>query len=109
LSSRLKLTQPAMLRIFPYFFLVIMTLFVVVPTADQLWGKAVCKIATVNNGMAEEEVKVGKEVAHIFYVSELIKPGGFIAKKVKKSLFPANDTLVSELFALLPEMPPDAC
>jgi hypothetical protein len=96
-----------MLRIFPYIFLVIMTLFTVVPTVDQVWGKQICKIVTVGSGMAEEEIKVSKENEIHYFSYDLVNPGDTDLKKGKKSTFFDHDTPISQLFVLLPDLPPE--
>ena len=95
-----------MLRIFPYIFIVIMTAFTVVPTVDQVWGNRVCKIITVGSGMAEEEIKEVKEL-HI-YSYDLVAMDDAGGTEPENTPFFHYETLLSQLFVLLPELPPEA-
>ena len=95
---------------FSYFFLVMMTLNLAIPLVEQLRGENVSALTEVVSEDADEEGKTEKEKEKesiSFSGDQVIHLGAFDLEKFKKSLFPRYDFPVSELFASLPELPPE--
>lgn len=95
---------------FSYFFLVMMTLNLAIPLVEQLRGENVCALTEVVSEDADEEGKTEKEKEKesiSFSGDQVIHLGAYDLEKFKKSLFPRYDFPVSELFASLPELPPE--
>ncbi len=97
-----------------YFFLVIMTLNLAIPLVERLHGRDMYELTEVGSddtdekGKTENEKEKEKEKESIsFSYDHLIHLDAHILEKFKKSLFPKNDIPVSELFAFLPELPPE--
>lgn len=106
-----------MKRIFPFFFLFIMSLNVAVPLVEQLLGVDSCALTEVgtknfdekDNSEKEEGKEKEKEKESFTFLDHSgSKSGAFDLKKSKKSLFPKNDHPDSQLYASLPELPPEA-
>ena len=97
---------------FSYFFLVIMTLNLALPLVEQMQGRNVYELTDIGSDDADEEGKAEKEKEKekesiSCSCDHHIQVGAHIFEKFRKSLFPANDLPVSELFASLPELPPE--
>ncbi len=102
-----------MQRVFPFFFLLIMALNVAIPIVERVLGQDQYELAEMNKDKAddtEEEKKTEKEKekeALTFSDYVAIRLDGSSNRR-KISPFPADERLISELFAFLPELPPEA-
>lgn len=95
---------------FSYFFLVMMTLNLAIPLVEQLRGGNLCALTEVASEDADEEGKTEKEKEKesiSFSGDHVVNIDAYNLEKFKKSLFPQYDFPVSELFASLPELPPE--
>jgi len=95
---------------FSYFFLVMMTLNLAIPLVEQLLGENMCALTEVVSEDTDEEGKTEKEKEKesiSFSGAHVIHLDANDLEKFKKSLFPRYDFPVSELFASLPELPPE--
>ncbi len=88
-----------------------MTLNVAIPFMEQLRGSDLYEMTKMgaddeSKDGKEKETEKGKESLAFFYHSALLfnAPG---LERFKKSLFPKDDHPVSELYASLPELPPE--
>lgn len=103
-----------MKHIFVFFFLLIMLLNVAIPAMGQLHGVdkyELAKMSKDDEGKAEKEKegeKKTEEESLAFAHYSGPKPGAFPLGKCQKSLFPPDDFPVTESYASLPELPPDA-
>ena len=112
LTLRFLLLEFYMKRFFPFFFLLIMALNVALPIAERLFKDEQYELSAMNKDKSEntgEEKKTEKEKE-----KESITFSDFMAIRLdgssdrrKKSVFPADERLISELFAFLPELPPE--
>ncbi|MBK7935990.1 MAG: hypothetical protein IPJ82_02445 [Lewinellaceae bacterium] len=99
--------------IFPWFFLLIMSLNVAIPLMEQLRGGDMYEYTELGakelDGKDKSEKEEGKEKeSYTFSDHSGLNPGAFYNKKRKNSGFPKADQLLSELYAFLPELPPEA-
>lgn len=99
---------------FAYFFLAIMTLNLTLPLVERLQGKNAYELTKFGSddadeeGNSEKEKEKEKEKESISYSCDhSFHLDAHILEKFKKTPFPANDLPVSELFASLPELPPE--
>lgn len=95
---------------FSYFFLVMMTLNLAIPLVEQLRGEDICALTEVVSEDADEEGKTEKEKEKesiSFSGDQVDHMDAYNLEKFKKSLFPRYDFPISELFASLPELPPE--
>jgi hypothetical protein len=98
---------------FSIFFLVVMTLNVTLPLVERLWGKDMYELAVVGTDDTDEENKKEKETEKLkevfsFFSHASIKLDAFYLELFRKSLFAKNEFPKSELYAFLPEQPPQA-
>lgn len=100
--------------VFSFFFLLIMTLNVAIPLAEQLRGSVSYELAEAGTddpdeeGCPEKEKEKEKEKESIsFWHHGAIKLDGFSRERLRKSSFPACGLPLSELYASLPELPPE--
>lgn len=101
-----------MTRIFSILLLLIMTSNLAVSVVSQLHAGAAYAYAEMGADDAEEDNKTEKEKEHkSCALSQCILPGHsgtFPLEKAKRALITTNDRLISELFAFMPELPPEA-
>lgn len=104
-------------RTFAFFFLILMTLSVAVPLMKQLRGSDLYELSELpaedadEKGKTEHEKEKEKEKEEkslSFSNSSALQLNAFNLDKLNKSLFSNYDFPVSELYASLPELPPEA-
>ncbi len=101
-----------MKRFFPFFFLLIMALNVALPIAERLLKNEQYELSEMNKDQSddtEEEKKTEKEKEKesISFSDYLTIHLDGSSDRRNKSIFPAHERLISELFACLPELPPE--
>lgn len=91
-----------------------MALNLTLPIVEQLWGGTTYELAKVGKSgegktEKESEKETEKEKEALAF-SDHVAPnlGAFNFEKFRKSLFPKDNFPISELYAFLPELPPDA-
>ena len=98
--------------LFSIFFLLVMLTSVTVSVMEQWQGEDISEVKESKTGDADDtdgEEKVGKEKEvytlnhNIFIVTLLFSTG-----RLKKTNHYGNDSVISELYASLPELPPEA-
>lgn len=95
---------------FSCFFLVIMTLNVALPLVERLHGRDMYEWTEASSDDTDEESKSEKEKEKESISSSCyhdVNLDASVLKKFKKSLFSTDDLPLSELFASLPELPPE--
>ena len=90
-----------------------MSLNVAIPLMEQLRGGDMYELAEMGAKDVDEKDKTEKEEgkekeSYTFSNHSGINPGAFISKKRRNSGFPKSDQPNSELYASLPELPPEA-
>jgi hypothetical protein len=98
--------------LFVIFFLLIMVTSVTVSVMEQWQGEDVselkeCKTDDFDDKDGEEKVEKEKEV-YTFNQHKLIEVSLFLTRKLKKASQYGKDSFISELFASLFELPPEA-
>lgn len=98
-------------RIFPYFFLLIMSLNVLAPLAEQLRGGDYYEMTEMGTTDADESDKTekeeGKEKESFTYIHHTgLKPASDFGSR-RKTSFPENTHPRSGRYASLPELPPE--
>lgn len=105
-----------MKNIFTFFFLLIITLNVTLPLVERLQTGDLYELAKVGSDNADEEgnpekdkekEKEKEKESLAFSDHAALNRDVLNLKKFKKSLFAKNDFPVSELYASLPERPPE--
>ncbi|MCC6279389.1 MAG: hypothetical protein IT262_02220 [Saprospiraceae bacterium] len=97
---------------FSYFFLVIMTLNLAIPLVERLQGRYMYELTETSSDDADEKGKTEKEKEKekesiSYSCDHALHLKAYTLDRFNKSLFPSNDLPVSELFASLPELPPE--
>ena len=88
-----------------------MTQNVALPLLGQLQGGALyelTKIGTDDEDKTEKETETEKEKESLTFSCYKLHLGALSLEKFRKSLFAPDDFPISEHYAALPELPPDA-
>lgn len=101
-----------MKRFFPFLFLFILFLNVTIPLVEQLQGGDLYELVELGTDDADEEGKTEtekeKEKESISFAhQQVFGLYTFKLKKLRKSLFPADNLPSSELYTSSPELPPE--
>jgi len=100
-----------MKRRFTFFFLLIMTLNVAIPLVEQLRGWDQYELTEAGTDDTDEEGNTEKEKEKeslAFSHDHALLIGAFNLTQFRKSLFFTDELPLSELYASLPELPPEA-
>ena len=89
-----------------------MALNLAIPLVERLERRVMYELTEVGSDDTDEKGKTEKEKERekesiSYSCDQTLHLGAYSLERLKKSLFPENDLPVSELFASLPELPPE--